>query len=201
MNFWVCSVLGRGSILFQTGGILEMQMYSAMCASCVPGHFLGTSLHYVYYVVCISAYGVVFVFSIWFVDDWVRLLPLCAALVILVWALLHCFYPSAMLKKGLPSCPSVELGTSPNKGALGDLLFGRGQVANIFEITFFKCKKSYVRSAVCTKCWAESVVCTAKSPILRKHSLELLSAHPRLRSRRHSFKSDKLQLRNSYETL
>lgn len=178
-----------------------MQMYSAMCASCVPGHFLGTSLHYVYYVVCISAYGVVFVFSIWFVDDWVRLLPLCAALVILVWALLHCFYPSAMLKKGLPSCPSVELGTSPNKGALGDLLFGRGQVANIFEITFFKCKKSYVRSAVCTKCWAESVVCTAKSPILRKHSLELLSAHPRLRSRRHSFKSDKLQLRNSYETL
>ena len=135
-----------------------MQMYSAMCASCVPGHFLGTSLHYVYYVVCISAYGVVFVFSIWFVDDWVRLLPLCAALVILVWALLHCFYPSAMLKKGLLSCPSMEPGTSPKKGALGDLLFGRGQMANIFEITFFKCKKSYVRSAVCTKCWAESVI-------------------------------------------
>ena len=117
-----------------------MQMYSAMCASCVPGHFLGTSLHYVYYVVCISAYGVVFVFSIWFVDDWVRLLPLCAALVILVWALLHCFYPSAMLKKGLLSCPSMEPGTSPNKGALGDLLFGRGQMANIFEITFLSAK-------------------------------------------------------------
>ncbi len=38
LNFRVCSVLG--SILFQTGGRLEMQIYSAICV-CVPGHFLG----------------------------------------------------------------------------------------------------------------------------------------------------------------